>query len=83
MYGGWIDAKPEQKSLLRFLGVKGKMIYNKEVNCFEHCECTYLDLLVLKYCFKGFWGGCWTAFDPETGETLPTEQQLPFEKWDD
>lgn len=79
LYGGWIDAKPSQKGYLRFLGVKGEMIYNDEKKCFEYCDCNIIDIIILSIFFKGFWAGCFTAYDPKTGKNLPAEQQL---NWD-
>ena len=35
---GWIEGKPQDKHKLRKLGVKGRMKYNEEFKCFEHCK---------------------------------------------
>lgn len=35
---GWIEGKLQDKRKLRKLGVKGRMKYNLNLRCFEHCE---------------------------------------------
>ena len=79
LYVGWIKAKPDNKAVLRFLGVEGEMIYNKEYQCFEYCECSRLVIEVLRMFWKEFWPGCFTAIDKLTEIPLPMEYQICWE----
>lgn len=67
LYHGWIRAFPEQRGLLRALGVKGEMVYNEKY--FEHCICGKATIEALMLGFPAFWPGCFTAY--------VGEQQLP------
>lgn len=69
LYHGWIKALPGQYGILRAMGVKGKMEYHEEGNCFWHCICGKAAMEALMLGFPTFWPECFTA--------CVGEQQLP------
>lgn len=74
-YAGWINAWPWQYNKLRRLGVYGKMNYNWERGCFEHCIIHERNVGDLVWGHKQFWPGAFTACSPITGKQLPVECQ--------
>ena len=72
---GWIRARKSDKVRLRdTFNVKGKMIYNRMMKCFEYCTLDSMEVVEKLRCdWPGFFAGAFTAIDDE-GKQLP--QQL-------
>lgn len=73
---GWIEAQKSDKARLRdTFDVKGKMVYNEAMECFEYCTLDSMEAIrKLWRELPSFYPGAFTALDGD-GNQLPQDEQ--------
>lgn len=65
IFEGWIEGKPQDKRKLLKLGVKGRVKYNKDFKCFEHCKINENIIENLRKEHRPFWSPAFTYESPD------------------